>query len=184
VLSQAATGCDPASGQPVKSGDWGPEPGGVVTFPPMTLEALADDSFQPVACIATGDGRPLGSGRGCWVHTSLLDRVTWWVVDLVFRGTGEPPASPPQFEFEIRPASAGVSDVALSGLSVISTYEDEGELAQASGVLCAQWELWARIIPGEPIGTKLEIQVAAAADRTGGGVFDTRYGLLAQALPT
>jgi hypothetical protein len=105
-------------------------------------------------------------------------------VDLVFRGSSEPPASPPQIEFEIRPTSANVSDVALRGLSAFSTYEDQGELAQASGVLCTQWEFWARIISGEPMGTKLEIQVAAAADRTGGGVFDTRFGLLASAAPT
>jgi hypothetical protein len=148
----------------------------------MTLDRTADD-LQPVACIATGDGQPLGSGRGCWVHPSLLDRVTWWLVGLNFRGTGEPPATPPPIRFEIRPSSAGVSDVALVGLSSFATYEDQGELAQVSGVLCNQWEFWARISSSEPIGTKLEIQVAAAADGRGGGVFDTHYGLLASAAP-
>ncbi len=155
-----------------------------MTFPPMILERTSDDAFQPVAAIATGDGEPLGSGRGCWVQTSLLDRVTWWAVNLNFRGTGEPPLSPPQIEFEIRPVSAGVSDLAMSGLSNFSTYQDQGELAQVSGVLCSQWEFWAKIVSSEPIGTKLEIQLAAASDRTGGGVFDTRYGLLAYASPT
>jgi hypothetical protein len=178
VLSRV--GCDPASGEPAGSA----VAGGVVTFPPVTLEKSSDDSFQPVACIATGDGQPLGSGRGCWVHTGLLDRSTWWLVALTFRGAGEPPASPPAIEFEIRPTSAGISDMALAGLSNFSTYNDQGELAQASGVLCTQWEFWARIVSSEPVGTKLEIQVAAAADRTGGGVFNTHYGLLASAPPT
>lgn len=150
----------------------------------MTLERMSGDPLQPVACIATGDGQPLGSGRGCWVHPSMLDRVTWWVVGLTFRGSGAPPLSPPGIEFEIRPTAAGVSDLALRGLSAFSTYEDQGELAQVSGVLCNQWELWARIDAGEPIGTKLEIQVAAAADGRGGGVFDARYGQLAYAPPT
>lgn len=177
VLSRVGCGSD--SGQP----DGSPEPGGLVVFPPTTIERMSGDPMQPVACIATGDGQPLQSGRGCWVHPSLFDRVTWWLVELNFRGTGAPPATPPQIDFEIRPTSAGVSDMGLSGLSNFATYEDQGELAQVSGVLCNQWEFWARIVSSNPIGTKLEIQLAAAADRTGGGVFNTHYGLLASAAP-
>jgi hypothetical protein len=108
--------------------------------------------------------------------------VTFWVVQLAFAGTGTAPTVPPQLIFEIRPSAVGISDLALQGETNFETFEDRGQLAQASGVLCSQWELWMQIHPGEPSGSKLRIQMAGAADRRGDGEFYPRFGLLAFAL--
>lgn len=155
---------------------------GVIGFPWIEIDNREDTLYQPVACIATDEQIP-GRPGACWVGMDALDRVTWWLKKIVWSGAGEPPPVPPQLTFEIRPATGGTSDLALGGLTNFISWEDNAELAQASGVLCSQWELWARIHPTEPIDSKVRILVAGAADRNGGGVFDLRFGLLAAAFP-
>jgi hypothetical protein len=155
---------------------------GVISFPWVEIDNPGDTSYQPVACIATDE--PIASRPGaCVVGIDALDRSTWWLKRITWAGSGERPEIPPQMTFEIRPAVGGTSDLALGGLTNFVSWEDNAELAQASGILCSQWELWARIDPLEPIGSKVRILVAGAADRNGGGVFNARFGLLATAFP-
>jgi|SRR5581483_7880009 len=153
---------------------------GVIQFPWITLLNLV--AYQPVACIATSD--PVeNDGNPCMVNVDGLDRVSFWLVDMQYAETGEQPFTPPQITFEIRPATAGVSDIALSGQTHFVSYQDKSMLAEVSGWLCSQWELWARINPLEPSDAKLRILVAGAADRMGGGSLTSQFGLVAHAFP-
>lgn len=155
---------------------------GVISFPWIEIDWRLDAIYQPVACIAT-DEPLLGRPGACSVSVDALDRVTWWLKKITWAGPGERPDPPPQLTFEVRPAVGGTSDLALAGLTNFISWEDNAELAQASGILCSQWELWARIHPTEPSTSKVRILVAGAADRVGGGVFNVHFGLLATAFP-
>jgi len=153
---------------------------GVVLFPWVTLSQNNGD-FIPIACISTQENIQSQIGA-CWVSIDGLDRVSWWLRQIEAVGQSDI-GTPPNFIFEIRPSTAGVSDLGLSGITNFLSFDDGALLGQVSGILCSQWELWGRIDPMAPAGSKLRVLVAGAADRLGGGVFSTHFGLLSIAFP-
>jgi hypothetical protein len=179
------TGNDPITNQPVRGPD-GLRPG-LIVFPRTEVDqgspdADSDKRWQPIACIAVAQCSPPGNPGADVVLVDALDRVSFWLLDVVYDGTGSRPALPPQITFEVRAAIAGAGGTAFVGGGIIlSSWEDAGLIVQVSGILCSQWELWMRIpLPiTEPAGTKVRLRIGCIADRVGGGVFETQLGTIA-----
>lgn len=151
-----------------------------VTFPKVEVERLSDNSFQPIACVSVRHRIMDGIAHNCLVNIDALDRVSWWLTGLDPLGPGPASITPAQLDLEIR-AATSYSDVRTVGLTNFLSFADRGLIVQVTGLLCSQWEMWARIIAAEPVGTKLRMQVVADVDRLGQSS-SISYGQLAHAV--
>lgn len=168
---------DPISGQPVRGPD-GLRPG-VIIWPRVEVDQGSADApdqarYQAVAAIAAAQCMP---PSGDVVIYDALDRCSFWLLGLVYDGTGLRPAAPPAMLFQMRASLAGSAPTLVStGVISANTWNDIGLISQVSGYLCSQFELWLLVDPSEPTGTKIKVRIGGAADRVGGGVQCVTYG--------
>lgn len=151
-------------------------------FPERDVEMKADGSMQPIAAIRVwGPGVEAYEG-GTSVVADGLSRSSWWcasvgyVNDSFGSGVG---AVPPNIDYEVRGAISMKATRFADGTTNFTNYQDEGFIVQVSGILCTQFEFWARINPfqeGVSVGTKIKIRLAASVDRQAGAPFEIKKG--------
>lgn len=92
-----------------------------------------------------------------------LTRVSFWLtraIDVDGAGT------PSDIQYQVRAASNCTSEVIGTGtIKLTFGFDQIGLIAQASGILCNQWELWARVPAG---GTRMGLGIDVMADRLAG----------------
>jgi hypothetical protein len=158
---------------------------GLVVYPRVMVDqgspdAAPADRWQDIAAISAIHCVPPGNPGADVVVVDALDRVSWWLLGLVYDGIGNRPiGSPPEVFFEVRSAIVGASGtVYASGTISPTTWNDAGMIVQVSGILCSQWEIWMRVSTDEDPGTKIRLRVAGCVDRIGGGVLDVQFGTI------
>jgi hypothetical protein len=158
---------------------------GLVIYPRVevnqgSIDAPLIQQWQPVAAISAVQCTPPTAPGGDAVGFDALDRVSWWLLGLVYDGIGSRPiGSPPEIDFEVRQSmmSAVATDQANGTVSP-GTWNDVGLIVQVSGMLSSQWELWMKVAATEPAGTKIKVRISGLVDRMGRGNLTVQYGTL------
>lgn len=150
-------------------------------FPEREVELKANGDYQPIAAITVFGPAVAAFNGGTAVVADGLSRVSWWLASVGYVNTsdgGGPGTIPPDIDYEVRGSIARRATRFAAGTSVFTSYQDEGFIIQVSGILCTQWEFWARINPfeGFDVGTKIKIRVACVADRQAGAPFEVKKG--------
>lgn len=169
-------------------------------FPEVTITAQADQEYQPVAAVTVYDCRidstssappgPPGSGGtptgGCGrfaicgalpMGVDAMDRISWWLNDVGY--VNDPlgsMAAPPDFDYEIRAALGRRAERVADGTSALTAYGNNGLFIQVSGILCTEFEIWARINPfqiGITVGTQITVRFGAVVDRNSGSLLNS-----------
>ena len=173
----APVGTDPLSGKLARGPD-SLRPLTVV-FPRIVIDWPPNGDYQPIAALAAYQCLPPGDPGSTPVILDNFDRVTWWILGLLWDQPGPRPPKPSDFEFQVRTSLAGgISSTAAIGKTAFNEWDDGGFLVGVSGILCSQWELWARLPDGEGhvAGDKLKLRIAGAADRMAGGAYAAFFG--------
>lgn len=153
-----------------------------VVFPEHIVDFQPDLEYQPIAAISVYGAAHSAFVGGTAAVADGLSRVSWWLlsVSYVNDSLGSAPGTqPPDFDYEVRGAFARKATEFASGTSALLTYQDEGFIVQVSGLLCTQWEFWARINPfqeGVSVGTKIKIRLGGIVDRQPGAPFEVKKG--------
>jgi hypothetical protein len=178
LRASAPISLTPTNGPPGR-GVEGLRPLGVV-FPFTQVVSNPENTFQPIACLTAYQKIDPQIRSGNVSIVDGFDRVTWWLMALEFDG---PPGTalvdpPPTFELSLRAAGMGVSEEIsqISTSGQYNSYNNTGLIVQVAGLLCSQWELWARVdqiqvLPN--IASSFKIRVAGLADRMGNAGTDT-----------
>lgn len=177
------------------------------SFPEVTVTAQEDQEYQPISAVSVYDCKlqwasaPPGppdapiSSRGpgsvaCGAYAipgalpmgvDGIDRISWWLlsVEYVNDSLGSN-AAPPDFDYEVRAAFGRRAERVATGTSALLAYGNNGLLLQVSGLLCTEWEIWARINPfqlGVTVGTQIKIRLGAVVDRNSGSLINPADGL-------
>lgn len=179
---QLPSGTDPVTGESIR----GPDGlrAATVVFPRVAVNygsrnASAEDRWQPIAAVAVAQCVAPTSPGADAIIIDALSRVSFWLKGLVWDSPGERPNVPPVMDFDIRAASTGSGGTGEStGTIVAGGWDNTGLIAQVSGLLCSQWELWMRLRDVADADLQIKVRIDASVDRMGGSAVSVEYGPL------
>lgn len=156
----------------------------VLVFPRTVITRRSSDvsladGWQPIAAAAAIQAIPAPQNSSDPIGVDGLDRVSWWLTEVASDMPGPLPTVIPEIRFAIRACpNCGHSTQFSSGIIQFDGWGNGGLIAQISGILCSQWEMWMQVHEDEDADSKVKVRLTGAVDRSGGGSFAAHYGPL------